>query len=58
METQTTTKTNSSMHIIAYLTIIGLIIAFISNKDKDELTTYHIRQSLGIGLTSLALMVE
>lgn len=57
METQTTTKTNSSMDIIAYLTIIGLIIAFISNKDKDELTTYHIRQSLGIGLTSLALMV-
>lgn len=57
METQTTTKTNSSMHIIAYITIIGLIIAFISNKDKDELTTYHIRQSLGIGLTSLALMV-
>ncbi|MDG4944956.1 hypothetical protein NMK71_00875 [Weeksellaceae bacterium KMM 9713] len=57
METQTTTKANSSMHIIAYITIIGLIIAFISNKDKEELTSYHIRQSLGIGLTSLALMI-
>ncbi|WP_369426759.1 hypothetical protein [Profundicola chukchiensis] len=45
------------MHIIAYITIIGLIIAFISNKDKEELTSYHIRQSLGIGLTSLALMI-
>lgn len=53
METQT--STNSSMHIIAYLTLIGLIIAFISNKDKNELTSYHIRQSLGIAVTGFAL---
>lgn len=57
METQTTTKTNSSMHVIAYITIIGLIIAFVSNKDKDELTTYHIRQSLGLAVTGVALWV-
>lgn len=57
METQTTTQTNNSMHIIAYITVIGLIIAFISNKDKDKLTTYHIRQSLGIGVSGLALMI-
>lgn len=57
METETTTTTNNSMPVIAYLTIIGLIIAFVSNKDKDELTTYHIRQSLGIAVTGLALGV-
>ena len=56
MDTQTTTD-NNSMPVIAYLTIIGLIIAFISNKDKDALTTYHIKQSLGLALTGLALGV-
>lgn len=55
METQTTTNRNSSMHIIAYITIIGLIVAMVSNKNKDELTSYHIRQSLGIALTALVL---
>ena len=57
MDTKTTTKSKNSMHVIAYITIIGLIIAFISNKDKDELTSYHIRQSLGLGLTGVALWV-
>jgi len=38
--------------IIAYLTIIGLIIAFVLNNEKrNEFATYHIRQSLGIFLT-------
>lgn len=42
--------------IIAYITIIGLIIAFIMNNDKkNSFAAYHIRQSLGIGLTGLAL---
>lgn len=55
METQTTT-TNNSMGIIAYLTIIGLIIAFVSNQNnKNEFVTYHIKQSLGIAVTGLAL---
>lgn len=57
METQTTTNKNSSMHVIAYITFIGLIIAILSNKDKDELTSYHIRQSLGIALTGVALWI-
>lgn len=44
--------------IIAYITIIGLIIAFIMNNDKkNSFAAYHIRQSLGIGLTGLALSV-
>ncbi len=42
--------------IIAYLTVIGLIIAFVMNSEKkDTFTSYHIRQSLGIMLTGLAI---
>ncbi len=42
--------------IIAYITIIGLIIAFVMNKEKkDPFAAYHIKQSLGLTLTGLAL---
>lgn len=42
--------------IIAYITIIGLIIAFVMNNDKkNEFAKYHIKQSLGLALTGLAL---
>jgi uncharacterized membrane protein len=44
--------------IIAYLTLIGLIVAFVMNNDKkNAFSTYHIRQSLGLMCTSLALVV-
>ncbi|WP_081209481.1 DUF4870 domain-containing protein [Salegentibacter sediminis] len=44
--------------IIAYLTIIGLVIAFILNNDKrDEFATFHIKQSLGLVLISLGLFI-
>ena len=44
--------------IIAYLTIIGLVIAFILNNDKrDEFATFHIKQSLGLVLVSLGLFI-
>lgn len=42
--------------IIAYLTIIGLIIAFVLNSDKKEpFASYHIRQSLGLAVTGLTI---
>ena len=42
--------------IIAYLTIIGLIIAYVLNNEKrNELASYHIRQSLGIFLSIFVL---
>ncbi len=42
--------------MVAYLTVIGLIIAFVLNNDKNnEFAKFHIRQSLGIMLTGLAL---
>lgn len=42
--------------IIAYFTIIGLIIAFVMNNEKkNTFANYHIRQSLGLALTGFAL---
>ncbi|MBD0779275.1 hypothetical protein HPE56_15855 [Maribacter sp. ANRC-HE7] len=42
--------------IIAYITIIGLIIAFVMNNDKkDAFAAYHIKQSLGLAATAVAL---
>ena len=44
--------------IIAYITIIGLIIAFVMNNEKkNEFASYHIKQMLGLSLTGLALGV-
>ena len=42
--------------IISYITLIGLIIAFVMNNDKKAaFPTYHIKQSLGLAVTGLAL---
>lgn len=44
--------------IISYITIIGLIIAFVMNSDKKEpFAYYHIRQVTGLAVTALALWV-
>lgn len=44
--------------IIAYLTIIGLAVAFIMNKEKQDIfAKFHIKQSLGITLLSLGLLI-
>lgn len=51
-----TTSEGKNIAIIAYITIIGLIIAFVMNSDKkNEFAKYHIRQSLGLALTGLGL---
>lgn len=45
-----------TMAIVAYLTIIGLVIALVMNGDKkNSYAKFHIRQSLGLMLTSLAV---
>ena len=42
--------------IISYITIIGLIIAFVMNNEKkNEFASYHIKQMLGLSLTGLVL---
>lgn len=44
--------------VIAYLTIIGLIIAFVMNNDKNyAFAKFHIRQSLGIAVSAIALCI-
>ena len=49
-------RPDKSIAIIAYLTLIGLIVAFVMNNDKKQpFAAYHIRQSLGIMLAGLAL---
>ncbi|RAV29552.1 DUF4870 domain-containing protein [Sinomicrobium soli] len=55
---QETDKKEKTMAIIAYMTIVGLIIAFITNREKRvPLTSYHIRQSAGLAVTGLILSV-
>lgn len=56
--TSNSIEEGKTMAIIAYITIFGLLIAFIMNNDKkNSFTAYHLRQSLGLGATGLALSV-
>ncbi|MDD4777936.1 MAG: hypothetical protein PHV53_06560 [Fermentimonas sp.] len=57
METEVTNDVpGKNIAIISYLTVIGLVIAFVMNNEKKEpFALFHIRQSLGIVLTSVAL---
>ena len=49
---------DKSLGIIAYLSLIGLVAAFIMNKDKNnEFATYHIKQSLGLCLVGFAIFI-
>jgi len=55
-QTAQATENSLSIAVIAYITIIGLIIAFVMNKDKKEdFANYHIKQSLGIAITGFAV---
>lgn len=55
-ETNQAADSSLSIATIAYITFIGLIIAYVMNKDKKEaFANYHIKQSLGLALTGLAL---
>ncbi|GAA0872894.1 hypothetical protein GCM10009117_20410 [Gangjinia marincola] len=61
METKTETSLTDSgqdktIAIIAYLTLIGLVIAFVMNSEKKhEFASFHIRQSLGLMLTGFVV---
>lgn len=44
--------------IIAYITVIGLIIAFVMNNEKKyPFTKFHIKQSLGLVVIGLGLVI-
>lgn len=49
-------ESGKSTAIIAYITIIGLIIALVMNNDKkNPFAAYHIRQVVGLAVTGIAL---
>ena len=43
--------------IVAYITIIGWIIALIKNSPKDEYVSFHIRQMLGVAIFSILVSI-
>ncbi|MFC6860461.1 hypothetical protein [Zunongwangia atlantica] len=47
-QAQNTSKNGKTTAIVAYITIIGFIIAiFMNMDDKDKLASFHIRQAFG-----------
>lgn len=57
-ENTPTVEEGKNIAIIAYITIIGLIIAFVMNNDKkNPFASFHIRQMLGITLLGIALVI-
>jgi uncharacterized membrane protein len=55
--TQDTIEQGKPLAIVSYLTVIGVIVAYFLNKDKNnnEFTNFHVRQSLGLWLSFHAL---
>ena len=43
--------------IVSYIGLVGLIIAFVMDKDKSEYSRFHIRQNIGINVLMIALYV-
>jgi len=53
---QHTVNEGKTLALIAYLTLIGTLIAFFMNQEKrNEFTFFHIRQALGLGLLYIAI---
>lgn len=54
MTTEENIGKGKNMAIVAYLTILGSIIAIIMNSDmKNPFTSFHAKQGLGLNLTYL-----
>lgn len=55
---ETTADNGKTVAIIAYITLIGWIIALImNNQNKTLLGSYHVRQSLGIMCVGVVLVI-
>ena len=49
-------KSGKSIALISYFYLIGVLIAYLTNSDKkSEFAYFHIRQSLGLWLSFMAL---
>lgn len=62
MENQTTPQNDpgKTVAILSYCTLIGWVIAIVLHNDKSnksELGAFHVRQGLGIFITSFAMMI-
>ncbi|HPF10308.1 MAG TPA: hypothetical protein PKW08_04125 [Flavobacteriaceae bacterium] len=56
--TETASDDGKTIGIIAYLTLIGWIIALVMHNDKKtDFGAFHIRQALGLLVTSLACAI-
>lgn len=56
--TTDTVSEGKTIAIVSYITLIGLIIAFVLNNDKkNTFASYHIRQSLGLGIFAIVIMI-
>lgn len=56
--TDSSTDNGKIVAIAAYFSIVGLIIAFIlHSNNKTELGAFHIRQSIGIILLALVVLI-
>ncbi|CAM3523016.1 DUF4870 domain-containing protein [Aequorivita lipolytica] len=55
---ETTTDNGKTVAIIAYITLVGWIIALImNNANKTALGSYHVRQALGIICVGVLLII-
>lgn len=55
---QQTINEGKTMAIVSYLTVIGLLIAYLVNNDKkNEFVKFHIGQSIRVVLLSVALFI-
>lgn len=49
---------NKTLSIVAYITLIGWLVAYVQGKDKaDDLLKYHLKQSLGLAILSILLSI-
>lgn len=55
---QQTVKDGKTMAIVSYITVIGLLIAFIVNNDKkNTFVQFHIGQSLRVWILAIVLSI-
>jgi uncharacterized membrane protein len=53
---ENTVNEGKTLALVAYLTLIGTLIAFFMNQEKrNEFTFFHVRQALGLGLLYIAI---
>lgn len=52
----TPNRNNDGIAIVAYITLIGTLIAFFMNREnRNPLVSFHIRQALGLWLLQMVL---